>query len=109
MLKRIHIGNLPFLTPEEEIRKLLGQFGTVQTCELVTNKKRRPRTIKSRGFAFIEMEEDEANAAIAGIDGFEFEGRTLTAGEAKAKKPEPVFDPRARDNRERERGRYRRY
>ena len=108
MLKRIHVGNLPFLTPAEDIRKLFEQHGTVHECELVTNKKRRPRSITSRGFAFIEMEEEEANAAMAAIDGSEFEGRTLSAGEAKARKPEPVFDPRARDDRERERGRFRR-
>ena len=109
MLKRIHVGNLPFLTPAEEISKLFEPHGTVHTCELVTNKKRRPRSIKSRGFAFVEMEEEEANAAVAAIAGSEFEGRVLTAGEAKARKREPVFDPRERDNRERERGRSRRY
>lgn len=96
MSKRIHVGNLPFLASDEEVRALFAKHGTLHDFELVTNKKRRPRSVKSRGFAFAEMDEEEADAAIAALHDSEFCGRTLSAAEAKERKKEPVLEIRDR-------------
>lgn len=97
MLKRIHVGNLPFVVSEEDVRALMAKHGTLHDFELVTNKKRRPRSEKSRGFAFADMDEQEADVAVEALNGCEFGGRTLSASEAKSRKKEPVFEIRDRD------------
>ncbi len=77
---KIYVGNLPFEAREEELRVLFTQFGSVSTATVVVD----PQRGRSRGFGFVEMESQaEARAAIAGLNGKELGGRTLTVNEAK--------------------------
>jgi RNA recognition motif-containing protein len=79
MSKRIYVGNFPYSTTEEELRELFEQHGTVNSLDVIRDR----RTGRSRGFGFVEMDETEADAAIAALDGREIGDRTLRVSEAK--------------------------
>ena len=79
----IFVGNLPFSASEEEVGKLFAPFGEVQAVRLITDRE----TGRPRGFGFVEMEQDEARAAIEALNGTEMEGRTLRINEAEERKP----------------------
>ena len=79
MFKRIYVGNLSFQTPENEVRRAFEKFGAVRSVSLITERE----TGRSKGFAFVEMDETEAMNAIAGLGGTELNGRPMTVNEAK--------------------------
>ena len=77
---RIYVGNLSFNTAEGQLEQLFGGFGAVESVRLIRDQA----TGRSRGFAFVEMANDnEARAACEALDQREFEGRRLTVNEAK--------------------------
>ena len=78
-VKSIYVGNLPYNSTEEELQELFAQHGEVQTVKLVFDRA----TGRPRGFGFVEMEDEEANAAIEALDGVDFGGRTLRVNEAR--------------------------
>jgi RNA recognition motif-containing protein len=78
----LYVGNLSFQTSEDDLRQAFGQYGTVNTAQMVTDRE----TGRSRGFAFVEMG-DGADEAIAGMNGAQLGGRTLTVNEAKPREP----------------------
>jgi len=81
-MKNLFVGNLSFSATEDELRDLFSAFGEVQQVRIMTDRD----TGKSRGFAFVEMPDDEAAAkAIADLNGKEFGGRALTINEARPK------------------------
>jgi cold-inducible RNA-binding protein len=76
----IFVGNLSFKTTEQELQREFEAFGEVASVKIITDHN----TLKSRGFAFVEMQDrDQALAAIAGINGKELAGQVLKANEAK--------------------------
>jgi len=86
---KLYVGNLSFDTMENDIRELFAKVGTVQSCDLITDKI----TGKSRGFAFVEMGSDaEAQKAIAEIGGKDLNGRPLTVNEARPREDRPRRD-----------------
>lgn len=81
-MKNLFVGNLPFNSNEEALRTLFAQFGEVQQVKIMTDRD----TGKPRGFAFVEMSQDEdAQKAIAALNGKDFEGRALNVNEARPK------------------------
>ena len=79
-MKNLFVGNLTFNTTEDALRGLFSPFGEVQQVRIMTDRD----TGKSRGFAFVEMAQDEdAAKAIGALNGKEFEGRALTINEAR--------------------------
>ena len=72
-MKKLFIGNLPASTCEEDLQALLSEFGTVRSTKLVTDVF----SGQCKGFGFAEMEGHEARAAIAGLDGKDFNGRPV--------------------------------
>jgi RNA recognition motif-containing protein len=83
-MKNLFVGNLPFRMSEADmsqgLRALFEGFGTVERVSIITDRE----TGKPRGFAFVEMEDDDAAAkAVAGLNGTEFEGRPLNVSEAR--------------------------
>jgi RNA recognition motif-containing protein len=78
-MKRIYVGNLPFQATEDEVRDLFGNHGAVQSVSLINDRE----TGRPRGFGFVEMDDSEADAAIAALDGVEFGGRNLRVNEAR--------------------------
>ena len=76
----IYIGNLSYGIKETDLRKLFEEFGTVVSAKIITDKY----TEKSKGFAFVEMENDEeANNAIESLNGKEIDGRQLKVNVAR--------------------------
>jgi len=80
MNTKLYVGNLSFDTTENDLRDMLGAFGTVSDVNLIMDRA----TGRSRGFAFATMATPEAaQAAIAGLGGKNINGRTLTVNEAR--------------------------
>jgi cold-inducible RNA-binding protein len=79
MSKKMFVGNLSFQTTEADIREAFAQFGNVESVAIITDRD----TGRSKGFGFVEMAEEDANKAIAKMNGTELKGRALTVNEAK--------------------------
>lgn len=77
MSKKLYVGNLSFNATEEEIKTLFAQFGEVKSVALIKDRN----TGRARGFGFVEME--NADAAIAGLNGKDVGGRAITVNEAR--------------------------
>ena len=81
-MKNVFVGNLSFQTTESELRALFEPFGEITRIQLMTDRD----TGRSRGFAFVEMTNDEEAAkAIAALNGKEVDGRALNVNEARPK------------------------
>jgi len=92
MPKKIYVGNLAFSSTEDEVRKAFEEYGEVQSIALITDRA----TGQPRGFGFVEMESEAADAAITGLNGRDLGGRELTVNEAR-----PRGDREDRGRRER--------
>ena len=76
----IYVGNLSYDTTEDELRQAFAEYGDVASVNIITDRY----SGKPRGFAFVEMSaEEEASAAISGLNGRELKGRELNINEAK--------------------------
>jgi RNA recognition motif-containing protein len=83
-MKNLFVGNLSFQTTESDLTALLKGFGEVGRVHVATDRE----TGRARGFAFVEMpNDDEAAKAIAGLNGKEFGGRNLKVNEARPRAP----------------------
>ncbi len=79
-MKNIFVGNLSFNSSEDAIRGLFENYGTVDRVSIITDRD----TGRSRGFAFVEMSNDEeAERAINALNGMDFGGRKLNVNEAR--------------------------
>jgi RNA recognition motif-containing protein len=80
MSTKLYVGNLSFNTSTQDLEELFAQSGTVQSASIVEDRE----TGRSRGFGFVEMSsKEEAQTAIASLDGKEVDGRSLKVNEAK--------------------------
>jgi RNA recognition motif-containing protein len=80
MSAKLYVGNLSFDTTTEDLEKMFGASGTVQSTNIIEDRD----TGRSRGFAFVEMSNDEeAQNAITALNGKEIDGRALLVNEAK--------------------------
>ena len=83
---RLYVGNLSYQVDSSELQQLFAQHGTVASAEVISDKL----TGRSKGFGFVEMgTEDEAQAAIAALNGQDHGGRALTVNEAKPREERP--------------------
>lgn len=74
MQNKIYVGNLSYDTQEDELRSAFSAYGQVNSVRIISDRD----TGRSKGFGFVEMgTEEEANAAIAGLNNREMGGRTL--------------------------------
>ena len=81
-MKNLFVGNMSFQTTEGELRDLFTPFGQVTRVHMAMDRE----TGRARGFAFVEMPNDEEAAkAMAGLDGKELGGRNLKVNEARPK------------------------
>jgi len=83
MVKTLYIGNLSFNSSEEDLRNFFSDYETVSSVKIITDRE----TGRSRGFGFVELDENEANGAIEALDGGELDGRNLRINEAKKREP----------------------
>lgn len=79
MTKKMYVGNLAFQSTEDDIQNLFTQYGEVKSINLITDRE----TGRSRGFAFVEMDDQEAKTAMQGLDGTDLDGRNLKVNEAR--------------------------
>src|SRR5205814_3896893 len=80
MGSKLYVGNLSYNTTSSELEQMFGPHGTVQSAEVIQDRE----TNRSKGFGFVQMGSDEeAQAAIAALNGQQQDGRTLTVNEAK--------------------------
>ena len=79
MSKRIYVGNLSFQTTEHDLSLLFERIGRVESVNIITDRD----TGRSKGFAFVEMSDADAEKAIAQLNGTEVGGRALTVNEAR--------------------------
>ena len=84
MAKKLYVGNISFDTTSDDLVQAFSQFGTVLGAQIISDRD----TGRSRGFAFVEMHTG-ADEAIAGMNGQQFQGRTLTVHEARAREERP--------------------
>jgi RNA recognition motif-containing protein len=82
MGKKLYVGNLPYSVGDAELQQLFEANGSVQSAQVIMDRD----TGRSKGFGFVEMGSDqEAQAAIAALNGKEVDGRALTVNEARPK------------------------
>lgn len=79
----IFVGNLAWSATEDEVKDLFTAHGTVESVRLISDRD----TGRSRGFGFVEMDDDGAKAAISALDGKDLGGRALKVNEAKPREP----------------------
>lgn len=85
-MKNIFVGNLSFSSTQDDVRGLFESYGTVDRVSLITDRD----TGRSRGFAFVEMpNDDEADRAINALNGAETGGRRLNVNEARPREERP--------------------
>jgi len=77
--KKIYVGNLSYQTTEGDLTTLFEQVGQVESVNVITDRD----TGRSKGFAFVEMSNEDADKAITQLNGTEVNGRTLTVNEAR--------------------------
>jgi cold-inducible RNA-binding protein len=81
-VKNIFVGNLSFNTSEDELRQMFEAYGPVDRVSIMTDRD----TGRSRGFAFVEMANNEdGDKAITALNGTQAGGRTLNVNEARPK------------------------
>ena len=78
-MKRIYVGNLPYTTSESELQDLFSAHGAVHGVNVVMDRV----TGRSRGFAFVDMDDEAAANAISALDGTQLGGRSLRVNEAR--------------------------
>jgi RNA recognition motif-containing protein len=81
-VKKIYVGNLPWSTTEAELNDLFSPFGAVHSAAVITDRD----TGRSRGFGFVEMDDADADKAIAELDGRDMDGRALRVNQAQDKR-----------------------
>ena len=80
MGKKLYVGNLTYGVTDSELEQMFAAHGTVQSAQVIMDRD----TGRSKGFGFVEMgSEQEAQAAIAAMNGKDVNGRNLTVNEAK--------------------------
>ncbi len=79
-MKKIYVGNLSFETTDASLRNLFATYGNVSSATILTDRE----TGRSRGFGFVEMDDDAAAmAAIQALNGHNLDGRNLNVNEAR--------------------------
>jgi RNA recognition motif-containing protein len=82
----IYVSNLSFNVTDEDLRDYFAEYGEVSSAKVIMDKF----TSKSRGFAFVEMSDDEAaKKAIQELDGASVDGRTIGVSVAKPREDRP--------------------
>ncbi|MBI2021940.1 RNA-binding protein [Candidatus Daviesbacteria bacterium] len=88
-MTKLFIGGIPYSATNEQLEEMFSKFGTVSSAQIVIDRY----TNQSKGFAFVEMPNDEeAQAAIKELDGFGMEGRKIGVSVARPREDNRGFD-----------------
>ncbi|MFZ4535532.1 RNA recognition motif domain-containing protein [Propionivibrio sp.] len=81
---KLYVGNLSYDINKNDLEQMFAAHGTVTSVQVITDRE----TQRSKGFGFVEMGSDqEAQAAIAALNGKSIDGRALTVNEARPQEP----------------------
>jgi RNA recognition motif-containing protein len=75
----IYVGNMPFSMDENQVREEFGAFGEIHSAKVITDRD----TGRSKGFAFVEMDDANARTAIESMNERQIDGRSLNVNEAR--------------------------
>lgn len=78
-MQKLYVGNLPYSVNDAQLAELFAEFGEVLSATVIVDR----HSGRSKGFGFVELEDDAAQAAMAGMDGKDIEGRPLRVSEAR--------------------------
>lgn len=78
---KLYVGNLPWSVGDRELNDLFAEFGNVESASVVTDRE----TGRSRGFGFVEMSQNDAQQAMAKLNGHTVDSRELRVNEAQSK------------------------
>ena len=82
----IYVANISFKANDNDLKELFEEYGDVTSAKIIIDKE----TQRSRGFGFVEMPDDAAaRQAMAKLNGFDFQGKTLSVNEARPKTDSP--------------------
>jgi RNA recognition motif-containing protein len=81
----LYVGNLPFNATEADVKALFERHGKVDSVKLINDRE----TGKPRGFGFVDMAQNDAQAAIQALNGFQMNGRPLRVNEAQERPARP--------------------
>ena len=83
---KVFVGGLPFSTTDEEMNQIFAAHGKVASANVVRDRE----SGRSKGFGFVEFENDEeGKAAEKALNGSEIGGRTISVAEARPKEDRP--------------------
>ncbi|KAJ3220026.1 hypothetical protein HDU67_007759 [Dinochytrium kinnereticum] len=88
--KTLFVGNLPWKATNEELGALFARFGSVKSARIVQDRE----SGRSRGFGFVEMDDDGAVSALEKLNGSDFQGRDIQVREGKPQAPRQDRRPR---------------
>lgn len=83
MSKKLYCGGLPYAVDDAQLKEIFAPYGEVLSANVIVDKF----SGRSKGFGFVEMESEQANAAIEALNGKEHGGRNLTVNEARPMTP----------------------
>ena len=83
MARTIYVGNLPWSATEDDLTALVSPHATVLSARIATDRE----TGRSRGFGFVEVEDDHLDQAVEALQNVEMGGRVLTINEARPREP----------------------
>ena len=87
MNKKLYVGGLSYSVTDSQLRDLFTSHGTVESAKVVTDRD----SDRSRGFGFVEMgTQEEAEKAIAALNGTQQDGRSLTVNISKPREDRPA-------------------
>ena len=79
MSKKLYVGNLGYDVSDADLEQMFAEFGTVQSAQVIQDRMAG----RSKGFGFVEMDDEGAKAAMAALDGKDHGGRALKVNEAR--------------------------
>ena len=86
MVKTLYVGNLPWKIKEEELVSAIEQHAPVVAARIITERD----TGRSKGYGFVEVQDEDATKVINAMNGTEIGGRTLTVNEARPRQSREV-------------------
>ena len=81
-MKKLYVGNLPYSYRDADVETLFEDYGPVTSAVIITDRQ----TGRSKGFGFVELEDDMADKAIEELNGKDVEGRNVVVNEARPRK-----------------------
>jgi RNA recognition motif-containing protein len=94
-MTKLYVGNLPYSYDENALRQLFASYGELTSATIIVDKM----SGRSKGFGFVEMDDGQANSAIAELNGKDVDGRALVVSVARPMTERPQREFRRDNNR----------